>query len=299
MARSRDGDQAGIRKFVDEGSRTLRGEKFALLAPEKQEGLVDLAQVGRWARRHAEPTRVELETPTPILLRANRLFRDLAEQPRIHVSGGRDDPIAVDGLLPGGIGPAQGESEASHPARSPTTSPGEVQQDDPAGFGMPGRVIQGDLGSHGVSHQGDRVRAQVSAERLEVGVEGSYFEFFRVVGVTVAAKIQRDDVMLPGKISGDVIPPMGVGTSSMKEHERGAFRLPPGEKVQGYSGLRRILESFASGFHCGGRYPDIGDDSTLARKPLFIPRPWVDSREEFTLGRRAGSGFRAPASPPG
>ncbi len=237
MPRPGHGDQPRIGEFVDESGCTLRGEQFAFFPPEQQERLSDSAQVGRRPGRDAEPTGVELEPPTPVLLQANREFRDPAEQWGIHASGGRDDAIAVDGLFPSRIGAPQGQGEASHPARSLVPSPGEIHENELARFGVSGRVIQGDLGPHGVPHQGDRTRAQVFAERLQIEIERAHFKLFRVIGVTVAAEIQRDHVILAGEGDSDMVPPMRIGTSAVEEDERGAFWLPPGEKVQRYSGL--------------------------------------------------------------
>ena len=107
-------------------------------------------------------------------------------------------------------------------------------------------------------------------QRFEVGIEGADFQFFGVVRVAVAAEVQRENMPVPAKGHGQVVPPVGVGSPSMKKHDGGIGFIAPMERTQKYTGTKGMGKSLGSRLHGSTRYRSLCVASRLCSKPLFF-----------------------------
>ena len=270
MSRTRNRDQRGLGKFVQKFVGSRGGEEIALVAPHEQYPSPDLAEVRCWAGWDTKPARVEFEAPTPILFLPQRIFRDPTEQFGSNMLRGRDHSISLDGFGPVRIRAPEGKREPGDPARSATGPPRWIQEYQFLGFVMPRSVVEGDLCAHGMAYEADRRGAQVLTESFEIRVERAHLEFFRVIGIAVSPKIQRQNVVALGECSGHVIPPVSVGPPSMKQHQGGILFAPPMEHMEKSAGTKRMSESLGSGFHGSPRYPPCRPLSMFPGKALLF-----------------------------
>ena len=193
---------------------------------------LDPAELGRGSGRDSEPTAIELKPPTPIGLLPDGVTCDVSSKGFQDVLRGGYESKTSDGLFLCCVGSGQGESQSGHSPRAFGGSSGRVNQDDLLGLGETTGVIHGDLSPHGMAHQGQLMGSQVVAEEFQVQIEGAHLEVFWVRGVSMSAKIQAHDMVMRGKKWRNVVPPVRIGTSAMKEHHQGAAGLAPLQGMQ-------------------------------------------------------------------
>ena len=216
MSGARDVHEFCPGKFADEFCGALGGEKTALLPAKQKNSRADLAKLRRGAGGHGEPARVELEPPTAVRFEPDRVFGDVAKQLRFDALGGGDHAVSIDGLFPGRIGAAQREGETRHPARASTGAPGKIEQGDLLGFRMTRCMVEGHLGTHGVTDKAEARRPEVIAQGFQVAVEAAHLELLGIVGVAVTAKIEGDDVKMTAEPARQVVPPMDVCAAAVE-----------------------------------------------------------------------------------
>jgi hypothetical protein len=68
-----------------------------------------------------------------------------------------------------------------------------------------------------------------------------------------------------------VVPPVGVGPSSVEEHDGGIAFIAPMKRVQKYAGTEGMGESLGSGLHRDERYRSPCLGSMVFGKPFSFP----------------------------
>ena len=105
------------------------------------------------------------------------------------------------------------------------------------------------MGAHRVPDEGRVGRSQMLEDGLEIALETTRLDAFRVVRVAVAAKVDGDHVEPDGEGRGDVVPPVRVGTAAVEEDELGMGLAPTVDGAEGYALEGRGREAFAARVH--------------------------------------------------
>ena len=88
-------------------------------------------------------------------------------------------------------------------------------------------MVQGDVTAHGVTHEGDGGCLEGPQECFQIMIECSHGEFLGVVRTPVPPEIEGHHVVLAAKQCGEVVPPVGIRPTSVKENHGRLGCVPP------------------------------------------------------------------------
>ena len=92
-------------------------------------------------------------------------------------------------------------------------------------------MVEGHVSTHRVADEDDIGPPQDLENRLQVLIEGPSGSFGRVVGSAMASEIRGDNVKSLGPGESEVVPPVRVGATPVKQNERHAIRISPAQGV--------------------------------------------------------------------
>ena len=85
----------------------------------------------------------------------------------------------------------------------------------------------------------------------QVVLESARLPSRRVIGITMSAEVEGDDVKTLGESRCHCVPPVRVGAAAVEQHQRHSGRIAPVQGVEGDAVERRSAEPF--GAHGRGR----------------------------------------------
>ena len=93
-------------------------------------------------------------------------------------------------------------------------------------------MIECDVGTHRMPDQDDSRASQVRAEGFEILIERADFQRRRMIAVAVPAEVESHHVVGAGQRGRQMIPPVCVGASPMKQNQVRCFTATPAKCVQ-------------------------------------------------------------------
>ena len=110
-------------------------------------------------------------------------------------------------------------------------------------------VIDCHMAPHRMPHQDRLVAAEVLLQQLEIVVERTDDEFFRIVGSPVTSKVECNHEEALGEVRCQVIPPMCVRAAAVQKNELAFCCVSPGEVVKVGNAIALRRKFYGMGLH--------------------------------------------------
>ena len=226
---------AGTRNF-SQMSQAEAGNEFRCGFPRKQGAIgtsyeksstKNPSQIRTWPARERKPLRIKLVSESTIRFGANGTLGYVGSNVFIGLVGFGEELVTGDRVFSAAIATAMGEGESCASTTAGRAASSEIDENQTPRRGNATRVIERDRCTHRVSDEIDIVTTDPGENRFEVHVECADEAVVRVFGVAVAPKIERVDRSAPGESARDLIPPMRVGSASVKQDELWLSRVSP------------------------------------------------------------------------
>lgn len=218
---------AGTRNF-SQMSRTEAGNEFRCGFPRKQGAIgtsyeksstKNPSQIGSWPAREGKPLRIKLESESTIRFGANGTLGYVDSDVFIGLIGFGEELVTGDRVFSAAIATAMGEGESCASTTTGRAALSKIDENQTTCRGNATRVVERDRCTHRVSDEIDILTTDPGENRFEVHVERADEAVVRVFGIAVAPKIECVDRSARGESARDLIPPMRVGATAMKQDD--------------------------------------------------------------------------------